>query len=217
LVKILRNLKEGATDILIGTQMVAKGHHYPNITLVGILCADLSLNFPDFRSGERTFQLLAQVAGRAGRGERPGRVILQTFNPDHFCITTAKDQDYRAYFNQEIGFRQSALYPPFCRLMQVIITGRDKGRTARYARRTGEICREVISDHPRGPESIQLLGPVTAPLSRIKDRYRWQLLLKGTQVDSLHQVARTLRRRTAQEMPRKGIRLIIDVDPMNML
>jgi len=217
LVKILRNLKEGATDILIGTQMVAKGHHYPNITLVGILCADLSLNFPDFRSGERTFQLLAQVAGRAGRGERPGRVILQTFNPDHFCITTAKDQDYRAYFNQEIGFRQSALYPPFCRLMQVIITGRDKSQTARYARRAGQICREVISDHPRGQHSIQLLGPVTAPLSRIKDRYRWQLLLKGTRVDPLHQVARTLRRRTAQEMPRKGNRLIIDVDPMNML
>jgi len=104
LLKILKDLREGAIDILIGTQMVAKGHHYPNITLVGIICADLSLNFPDFRAGERTFQLLAQVAGRAGRGRRQGRVILQTFNPEHFSILTASNQDYGAFYRHEIAF-----------------------------------------------------------------------------------------------------------------
>ena len=217
LVKILKDLKRGAIDILIGTQMVAKGHHYPNITLVGILCADLSLNFPDFRSGERTFQLLAQVAGRAGRGKRPGRVILQTFNPEHFCITTARDQDYHAYFDREIRFRESALYPPFCRLVQVIISGKDKGQTARSARQAGQICRQVIADRPSLQKTVQLLGPVTAPISRIRDRYRWQLLLKGTQVDHLHEVAEMLRQKAAQEISGKSVRLILDVDPVNML
>jgi len=217
LVKILKDLKEGAIDILIGTQMVAKGHHYPNITLVGILCADLSLNFPDFRSGERTFQLLAQVAGRAGRGKQPGQVILQTFNPEHFCITTARDQDYRTYYDQEIRFRKSALYPPFCRLVQVIVTGKDQGQTARCARQTGKICRKVVADLPGVSNTVQVLGPVTAPLSRIKGRYRWQLLLKGTRVDHLHGVAQTLRHEVTRNLPGRAVRLIIDVDPMNML
>jgi primosomal protein N' (replication factor Y) len=217
LVKILNDLRKGSIDVLIGTQMVAKGHHYPNITLVGILCADLSLNFPDFRSGERTFQLLAQVAGRAGRGERPGRVILQTFNPEHFCISTARDQDHCAYFDEEIGFRQSALYPPFCRLIQVTITGKDKAETARSARRAGKICRRIVRGYPWPHEAVEVLGPVTAPLSRIKDRYRWHLLLKGRQVTYLHQVAKDFRQRSFREIPAKGVRLIIDVDPVNML
>jgi primosomal protein N' (replication factor Y) len=217
LVRILNDLRKGSIDILIGTQMVAKGHHYPNITLVGILCADLSLNFPDYRSGERTFQLLAQVAGRAGRGERPGRVILQTFNPEHFCITTARDQDLGAYFDQEIGFRKSALYPPFCRLIQVTIAGKDKARTARSARQAGEICRQIIRGYPWPREAVEIFGPVTAALSRINDRYRWHLLLKGRQVTYLHQVAKDFQQRAFQEIPAKGVRLIIDVDPVNML
>ena len=99
-IKLLKGLRDKTTDILVGTQMVAKGHDFPNITLVGIICADLSLSFPDFRAGERTFQLLAQVAGRAGRGDRPGKVILQTYNPDHFCIDAARGQDFLSFYNK---------------------------------------------------------------------------------------------------------------------
>ena len=115
LLKILTGLKNGHTDILIGTQMIAKGHDFPNITLVGIICADLSLSFPDFRAGEQTFQLLAQVSGRAGRGDRPGQVILQTYNPDHFSIQSAQQQNVKEFYKQEIIFRKALRYPPFSR------------------------------------------------------------------------------------------------------
>ena len=125
IVGMLKRLRAGEIDILVGTQMVAKGHDFPGITLVGILCADLSLSFPDFRAGEHTFQLLAQVAGRAGRGERPGRVILQTYNPEHFSIRTARDQDYDAFYEQEIEFRRALGYPPVTRLIQLRISAQD--------------------------------------------------------------------------------------------
>jgi primosomal protein N' (replication factor Y) len=126
LVKLLKGLQNHETDILIGTQMVAKGHDFPNITLVGIICADTSLSFPDFRAGELTFQVLAQVAGRAGRGKRPGRVILQTYSPDHFSITAATDHDFMKFYNQEISFRKAFNYPPFARMIQLKISGRDR-------------------------------------------------------------------------------------------
>jgi primosomal protein N' (replication factor Y) len=131
LVKLLKGLKDQTIDILVGTQMVAKGHDFPNITLVGIICADHSLSFPDFRAGERTFQLLAQVAGRAGRGSFPGRVILQTYNPDHFSIMAARDQDFNSFYHQEINFRKALNYPPFSRMIQLKISGKaDQSRPA---------------------------------------------------------------------------------------
>ncbi len=217
LVKILKDLRTGAIDILIGTQMVAKGHHYPNITLVGILCADLSLNFPDFRSAERTFQLLAQVAGRAGRGKRPGRVILQTFNPEHSCITTARDQDYAGFYKNEIPFRKTAAYPPYWRLVQILITGKDKEKTAQYAGTVGKICRDLLAEHKSFRGAVKFLGPVTAPLARIKKEYRWQLLLKGAKTIPLHKLARLLKAKAQQEIPARGVKIIVDVDPVNML
>ncbi|MCK4391232.1 MAG: primosomal protein N' [Desulfobacterales bacterium] len=217
LVKILKDLKEGAVDILIGTQMVAKGHDYPNITLVGIICADLSLNFPDFRAGERTFQLLAQVAGRAGRGQQPGRVILQTFNPDHFCILTARDQDYGAFYDHEIRFRETLKYPPFSRLIQIMMTGRDKEETAQYAQNLGEICRALQSENQTYRKDVKLLGPVAAPLARLHRRYRWQILLKGLKPGPLHSLTRTLMGR-AQKTIRKGaVKVVVDVDPVDMM
>ncbi len=217
LVKILKDLRAGAVDILIGTQMVAKGHDYSNITLVGIICADLSLNFPDFRGGERTFQLLAQVAGRAGRGPRPGRVILQTYNPDHFCILTAKDQDYGAFYDQEIRFRRTLKYPPFSRLIHILVTGKDKEQTAQHAQMLGEICRELQSKNRTYKDKVKLLGPVAAPLARLKKQYRWQLLLKGLKPEPLHSLTRNLMDR-AERMIRKGrIKVIVDVDPVDML
>ena len=217
LVKILKDLRTGAIDILIGTQMVAKGHDYPNITLVGIICADLSLNFPDFRAGERTFQLLAQVAGRAGRGARPGRVILQTFNPDHFCILTAKDQDYRAFYDHEISYRTTLKYPPFSRLIQILVTGKDKEQTAHYAQSLGEICRALQSENRIYQEKVQLLGPVAAPLARLKKQYRWQLLLKGLKPGPLHSLTRALMERADRTARKAAVRVVVDVDPVDML
>jgi primosomal protein N' (replication factor Y) len=131
IVSLLKDLKHRRIDILVGTQMVAKGHDFPGITLVGVVCADLTLNFPDFRAGERTFQLLAQVAGRAGRGDQPGRVILQTYNPDHFSIRAAKAQDFKAFFNQEIGFRKALGYPPYTRMIAVRISGKGSATDCR--------------------------------------------------------------------------------------
>ncbi len=217
LLRILKDLREGAVDILVGTQMVAKGHHYPNITLVGIICADLSLNFPDFRAGERTFQLLAQVAGRAGRSKRQGWVILQTFTPDHFCVLTAKDQDYRAFYEREIAFRRDLLYPPYSRLIQILVTGRDKEQTARLAQTLGRICRGLQSDDKRFERGIELLGPVAAPLGRIKRHYRWQLLLKGVKVGPLHDLTRALQVKAQREIAKPGVKVVVDVDPMDML
>ena len=217
LVKILKDLRAGAIDILIGTQIVAKGHDYPNITLVGIICADLSLNFPDFRAGERTFQLLAQVAGRAGRGARPGRVILQTFNPDHFCILTAKDQDYGAFYGHEIRLRRELQYPPFSRLIQILVTGKDKEKTALCAENVGEICRVLQSENRAYQEKVKVLGPVAAPLARLQKQYRWQLLLKGLDAGPLHSFTRALMDRTERTIRRAGVRVIVDVDPVDML
>ncbi len=216
LVRILKDVHQGNVDILVGTQMVAKGHDYPNITLVGIICADLALSMPDFRAGERTFQLLAQVAGRAGRGSRPGRVILQTYNPEHFTIVAACRQDFEAFYRQELSHRRQLGYPPFSRLIQVRISGRDKQRTATVARKLGQRALN-LQKTASGYAAIQVLGPLEAPLARLAGRYRWQILLKGA--------GSGLLRRFATELcfDHKGLRttrdvsLSIDVDPMDML
>ncbi|MBW2108602.1 MAG: primosomal protein N' [Deltaproteobacteria bacterium] len=214
---ILKDLRQRRIDILIGTQMVAKGHHFPNITLVGILCADLSLNFPDFRAGERTFQILAQVAGRAGRGASPGRVILQTFNPDHFCIAAATRQDYMAFYSQEIGYRKALRYPPYCRLLQVLITGKNARFTQRYAMQVGAFFRKARSQNKVLQTQVDLLGPVAAPLARLKQRYRWQMLLKGTDIRALHTLAGLFAESSLYTHHSNKVRVTLDVDPVSML
>jgi len=138
MIKLLKDLKLRRIDILIGTQMIAKGHDFPGITLVGVICADLTLNFPDFRAGERTYQLLAQVAGRAGRGNLPGKVIVQTYNPDHFAIVSAKAQNFKAFFSREIRFRKALSYPPFCRMVAVRISGKDRQQVVRVSETLGD-------------------------------------------------------------------------------
>jgi primosomal protein N' (replication factor Y) len=212
-VRILKSLKERRIDILIGTQMVAKGHDYPHITLVGIVCADLSLNMPDFRAGERTFQLLAQVAGRAGRGTSPGKVILQTYNPDHFSIQAARNQDYYAFYRQEIEFRKSLAYPPFTRMVQVRVQGKDKAGTARYVKQLGRLCRKLQQSNAIF-KKMELLGPVEAPLARIADHHRWQLLIKCPDVKPLHGFVRELLYGNHQAIrKKKEILVAVDVDP----
>ena len=215
--KLLKGLRDHTTDILVGTQMVAKGHDFPNITLVGIICADLSLNFPDFRAGERTFQLLAQVAGRAGRGDRPGRVILQTYNPDHFSIDAARHQDFISFYNQEIGFRNALKYPPFSRVIQLKISGKDLRETKKHAHTLGDLCQSLkVSENARY-QSIDIMGPIEASLTRIARRYRWQILLKGSKARKLHQFINQLLSDHPAGLSRHQVQVAIDVDPFFMM
>lgn len=215
--KILKKLKEKKIDILIGTQMVAKGHDFPGITLVGIVCADLTLNFPDFRSGERTFQLLAQVAGRAGRGNTPGRVILQTYNPQHFSIVSARDQDFRQFYEKEAGFRKALGYPPFTRMIQIRISGKNSVKTADHASFLGQRAIHLTTSIKRFSQQVNVMGPIEAPLSKIANRYRWQMLIRGKNSAFLHEFTKTLLFEPTVLKQKGNIRVDIDVDPIFLM
>ena len=214
---LLKSIRNRTVDIIVGTQMLAKGHDFPAITLVGVICADLSMNLPDFRAGERTFQLLAQVAGRAGRGDAPGTVIMQTYTPDHFTIEASRRQDYIEFFNHEIPFRKALKYPPFARIIQVKISGRDKDKTAQHARQVADILAFLLgSDDKDTPSGVEILGPIEAPIQRISSRFRWQLLIKGTSFNRISLLVRTM-----QQHPDirkiKNTAIGIDVDPYSLM
>jgi primosomal protein N' (replication factor Y) (superfamily II helicase) len=215
--KLLKGLRDGTIDVLVGTQMVAKGHDFPNITLVGIICADMSLSFPDFRAGEQTFQILAQVAGRAGRGGAAGRVILQTYTPGHFSIVAARQQDFDLFYRREIGHRRGLNYPPFARLVQLRISGRHKERTADCAAALGEICRRLSRSDEGLARAIEVLGPIEAPLARIARRYRWQILVKGLGAGPLRRFLRLLTAEPGRVLSPPQVRVAVDVDPVFML
>jgi primosomal protein N' (replication factor Y) (superfamily II helicase) len=217
LINILRDLKNQKIDILIGTQMVAKGHDFPNITLVGIICADLSLSFPDFRAGERTFQLLTQVAGRAGRGQNPGVVILQTYNPNHFSILAARDQDFKRFYNHEINFRKSLSYPPFSRLVQLSISGKNKLKTKTFASDLGHFLKNLQHSDPIFTSTVKILGPIEAPMSKIAKSYRWQILIKSEKSLPLHGFVNRLVHQNSTWLTNRRVTVAIDVDPYMML
>lgn len=214
MVKVLKRMRERKIDILIGTQMIAKGHDFPEITLVGILCADMSLNFPDFRASERTFQLIAQVAGRSGRGESEGRVILQTYNPDHFSIKAAERQDFKEFFLKEISFRKSLMFPPLTRMIQIKISGKSAQNTKNRSEDIGFWCKELLKKHNK--YSIDVMGPVEAPLSKVAGRFRWQILLKCINTGYLNSFVRAIKNEYFSKL-KKDIRVTIDVDPFSML
>jgi primosomal protein N' (replication factor Y) len=215
--KILKGLRNQTIDILVGTQMVAKGHDFPNITLVGIICADLSLNFPDFRACERTFQLLAQVSGRAGRGETPGQVILQTYNPDHFSILSATDQDFKKFYDQEIHFRNALNYPPFSRIIQLKIAGKNEEKTRQHALAVGNLCKDLMKNDADLVKSIEVLGPIEASLPKIAGNYRWQILFKGVSVRSLHRFLHQVLFENKTIVSSRDISVVVDVDPFFMM
>jgi primosomal protein N' (replication factor Y) len=217
MLKILKDLKNHAIDILIGTQMVAKGHDFPGITLVGIVCADLSLSFPDFRAGERTFQLLTQVAGRSGRGTVPGRVVMQTYNPDHFSIRAAMNHDFKAFYDTEITFRKTLNYPPFSRIIQLKLSGKDKEKIGNTACRLGELCQTLTGDFKKKFQTIEVLGPVASPIPRIANYHRWQILLKNKNIRILQEFVRQLLSDNKNMLNRSGVKLAIDVDPVFLL
>ncbi len=214
--RILKKLESGETNILIGTQMIAKGHDFPNVTLVGVICADFSLNLPDFRSSERTFQLLTQVAGRAGRGRNPGKVIIQTFNPDHYSIQMARNQDFGKFYQEEARFRKELDYPPFSRLINLRIEGSNQKRSIKAAQEMGERGRRMLKARPDG-RGIEILGPSSAPLVKLKGKYRYHMLIKGLRAMPLHRFVEELSRNMKKQWVGRGVNLTIDVDPISVM
>ena len=209
---IVEALKRGDIDILAGTQMITKGFDFPGVTLVGVVMADLALNLPDFRSAERTFQLLTQVAGRAGRGDKPGRVLIQTYAPHHYSIRAARDQDYASFMRRELELRREMMYPPFARLAMVRIEGEDAARVPEIAAKVASILARDAK-----PNGLRVLGPAPAPIERIKRRYRWQVMVKSTELKELRTALAVMRTAIAPLADRSAVRLMIDLDPINMM
>jgi primosomal protein N' (replication factor Y) len=210
--EILARMQAGNVDILVGTQMIAKGHDFPEVTLVGVLLADLSLTFPDFRSAERTFQILTQVAGRAGRGDRPGRVIVQTLSPDHFCIGSAARHDFDGFMREELAAREALAYPPYGRMLLLRLWGSDVSRVDRAA---AEVA-EALSG-PAAAAGIALLGPAPSPIPFVRRKHRYQVLLKMPARFPVGDFFPDLLRPLRDAVRKNGVRMEADVDPYNMM
>jgi primosomal protein N' (replication factor Y) (superfamily II helicase) len=208
----LSSFAKGELDVLVGTQMVAKGHDFPGVTLVCVVSADTGLLLPDFRAAERTFQLLTQVAGRAGRGQETGRVLVQTYNPEAESVARAATHDFAGFAARELEWRKALAYPPFSRLAAIRLEGADADRTAEAARALGRVLQRSL---PPSASGVRLLGPAPAPLSRLKGLVRWQLLLKAPQHRVLRPVLDAAERALAG-LPH-GVRGVLDVDPGAML
>ena len=209
---VLSRVARREVDVLVGTQMVTKGHDFPGVTLVGVLCADTGLNIPDFRASERTFQLLAQVAGRAGRGEKPGKVLIQTYRPTAPAVVAAAAHDYTQFFTAELAAREELGYPPHGRLIAVRIDGADAAEVATTAQRLAELA-EAISRRPDLGGTVDVRGPVPAPLEKLRGRTRWQIWLRSPDRHALRRIARGL---AAAEVSSK-VRVVLDVDPISAL
>jgi primosomal protein N' (replication factor Y) (superfamily II helicase) len=207
--QILRDFREGSYDILVGTQMIAKGHDIPNVTLVGVISADIGLGMPDFRAAERTFQLLTQVAGRAGRGSLPGTVLVQTINPDHYAVRMAAAQDYQAFYEKELAFRRALHYPPFSAMANVLVRGEQKESALRMS---SELA--LLLTPP--PEKLRILGPAEAPVARLKNEYRYQFLIKAASRKALNELLQRIRC-FALEHKWGATALVIDVDPLSLM
>ena len=206
--KILGEFKEGKINILIGTQMIAKGLHIPRVTLVGVVSADSTLNLPDFRASERTFQLLMQVAGRAGRGGKKGEVIIQTYSPDNYSIRAASEHDFEGFYNREITSRKELGFPPYCHLVNLIFRGKSEQQVVKQAKALAKILKKSK------PKGIKVVGPASLPLPKLRGKFRWHIIIKGKEVGLinkfLHQGLKRVR--TA-----RGVIFKVDVDPISML
>jgi len=210
--RILGQFARGGIDILTGTQMIAKGHDFPRVTLVGVVSADGILGLPDFRAGERTFQLLTQMAGRAGRGELPGRVVVQSYYPDHYAIQFGARQDYNGFYEKELEFRRLMHYPPFTALASVIVRDRKLERAIGYAR----VIEKAFAADAAPPARVRVLGPAPAALARLKRDFRFQFLLKATDRRMLQETLRGVMV-TARQAKIPAGALLVDVDPISLL
>ncbi|WP_033888927.1 replication restart helicase PriA, partial [Streptococcus pyogenes] len=207
---ILDSFGRQEADILLGTQMIAKGLDFPNVTLVGVLNADTSLNLPDFRASEKTFQLLTQVAGRAGRAHKPGEVLIQTYNPDHYAIQLAKKQDFEAFYRYEMSIRHQMAYPPYYFTVGITLSHRLEASVVKKAYQVTELLKSHLSDN------IKILGPTPKPIARTHNLYHYQILLKYRFEDNLEE---TLNRILdwSQEADNRHLKLIIDCEPQQFL
>jgi primosomal protein N' (replication factor Y) len=206
--RIVSSFREAETNILIGTQMVAKGFDFPGVTLVGVISADTALNLPDFRAGERTFQLLTQVAGRSGRGEKEGEVVVQTYQPEHYAVLAAAEQDYEAFYRQEIEMRRELGYPPFSQLANLVFTSESK---LEAESRAAAVAQLITASDPAG--EVAVLGPAPAPLERLRGRYRWHLLVRGP--EGIVQPTLRAALAAAPEWPQGS--MVVDVDPVSLM
>jgi len=205
--KILRRLQAREIEILVGTQMIGKGHDFPGVTLVGVVSADLSLNLPDFRAAERTFALLTQVVGRAGRGDLPGEAVIQTYNLEHYCLLAAQAQNYPGFFKRELPLRREAQFPPFTHLVLLLFSSPAEERARRAAE---ELARLLGSS--RG---LIIDGPAPTPVYRVKGRFRWQLLARGRDGKRLRSQVKEAIGVYAQSPASTGVSLSVDVDPLH--
>lgn len=198
-------------DVLVGTQMITKGLDFPGVTLVGVVLADTSLNLPDFRAAERTFQLVTQVAGRAGRGSRPGRVVVQTYQPDHFSLQAAREHDFASFYKQEISLRQSQGYPPFSDLIHMVLSGPEEAKVRETAAAIGGLLKQQ-------PFPGEVLGPAPAPIPKLRGQYRYHLVLKGPDTEAMVRQARAAFAASRGRWRRgKDVRLSVDVGPVSMM
>lgn len=214
--KILSKFRRGEIDILIGTQMISKGLDFPNVTLVGVIAADVSINLPDFRSAERTFQLITQVAGRAGRGFKKGEVIVQTYQPDHYSLKAATDHDYEKFYSQEIVYREAFKYPPFMEIINIIVRGKDERCVIDVIQEVYKILNSFFK-YLTGKDDIIILGPSVAPIPKIKGMYRWQILIKTNDINNSLEVLRKISDKYFNYYKKKGVFINIDINPQNIM
>jgi primosomal protein N' (replication factor Y) len=207
LASLLNRFRDGEIDVLVGTQMIAKGHDFPRVTLVGVVSADVGLGLADFRASERTFQLLTQVAGRAGRGEQPGEAIVQTIYPDHYSIQLACRQDYPAFYEREIVFRKAMRYPPLVSLLNAVVRARTFSAAMDDAADVVEKVRQADA------HALHVLGPAPAPLGKLRGEYRAQLLIKGTNRKKIREALQA----ALTSRPELQRRMVVDVDPISVL
>jgi primosomal protein N' (replication factor Y) len=212
---VLRALRERSVDVVVGTQMLAKGHDFPGVRLVGVIHADIGLHLPDFRAAERTFQLLTQVAGRAGRGSEPGRVIVQTWLPDHYALRPVPDHDYESFYRDELALRAALGYPPCGSLARTLVSATELAAASAAAETLAGAARAAALRAAPAAQAVEVLGPAPAPLARLRGRHRAQLLVKGRERAAVRAVAEAIAR-AAAALPRE-VRVQVDVDPYNML
>jgi primosomal protein N' (replication factor Y) len=210
--RIFTGMRKGTIDILVGTQMVTKGHDFPNVTLVGVISADQSLHLPDFRAAERTFQLLTQVAGRAGRAKRPGTVIVQTYEPEHPSLICSCSHDFDGFTSYELDCRKALRYPPFSRLANMRFSSLEK----ELASKSAHAAAAALRHHSGTQEGLQILGPAPAPIEKLRGRYRWQLLIKASGAPAMAKLLSRSLPEIERTLPRK-VRFSLDVDPANLV
>jgi primosomal protein N' (replication factor Y) len=208
--RMLARLHSGEINLLVGTQMIAKGHDVHGVTLVGVVGCDNALSMPDFRAAERVFQLMTQVSGRAGRGELPGRVVVQTYHPDHYAIVAASSHDYKNFVERELKYRRWMHYPPFGVLANLLIQSKRMEEAAGWAATLGKWFQKT------NPEGVRVLGPCTAPIARIKETYRFHMILKATSRRALNTALRgALLHAEEAGIPRRN--LVVDVDALRLM